>query len=124
VILDAGFLISLDRSEEAARQFLAAADRQGVELRTTHPVVGQVWRNGGRQARLASFLKGLELFSLDDGRLIGRLLAASGTSDVVDAHLIAVALRTGDAVLTGDVGDLGRLAAPLGPTAPVIHPWP
>ena len=58
MILDAGFRISVDRSEEAARQFLAAADRRGIELRTTHPVVGQVWRDGGRQAGLASFLKG------------------------------------------------------------------
>ena len=124
MILDAGFLISVDRGDEAARAFVAAASRQGTKLRTTHPVVGQVWRNGGRQVRLAKFLKGFEALPMDDGKLAGQLLAASGTDDVVDAHLVALALRTGDSVLTGDVGDLTRVATAIGTSAPVIHGWP
>ncbi len=124
MILDAGVLISVDRSERSARTFLAAADRRGAVLRTTEPVVAQVWRNGGRQARLAMLLKSVEVFPLDDGRFVGTLLAASKNDDVVDAHLLAIALRLGDDVLTGDVDDLAAIAAPFGPSAPTIHRWP
>ena len=91
---------------------------------TTHPVVAQVWRGGARQARLAAFLQTLTVHSFDDGPSVGRLLALSGTSDVVDAHLVILALRLGDDILTGDTDDLATISAPLGPTAPTIHPWP
>lgn len=124
MILDAGFLISVDRSERAAHEFLTAARARGAVLRTTEPVLAQVWRDGARQARLAGFVKSVETFPLDDGRFVGQLLAAAKTTDVVDAHVVAVALRTGDAVLTCDVEDLSLISAPLGPSAPRIHEWP
>ncbi|MDY7102936.1 MAG: hypothetical protein S0880_17280 [Actinomycetota bacterium] len=123
MILDAGFLISVDRSERSAQVFLAAASRAGTALHTTQPVLAQVWRDG-RQARLASFLKTIPVHPFDDGRPVGRLLAQAGTSDVVDAHLVICAMRLGHDLLTGDPGDLTRLTAPLGPVAPVIHTWP
>lgn len=124
MILDAGFLVSVDRSEGSARTFLTAAQRASTPLRTTEPVVAQVWRGGARQSRLAAFLKSTEILPFDDGRFVGRLLAAAGGSDVVDAHVVAMALRFGDDVLTGDVDDLTTIAAPLGPSAPTVHPWP
>ncbi len=124
MILDAGFLISLDREERSARAFLTAAHRTGTALHTTQPVVAQVWRNGSRQARLASFLQTITIHALDDGRSVGQLLAQTRTVDVVDAHLILTAVRLGDAVLTGDPDDLGTLAASLGPAAPTVHAWP
>jgi hypothetical protein len=43
------------------------------------------------------------------GLRVGRLLAESGTSDVVDAHVVTVARALGLAVLTSDVGDLRAL---------------
>ena len=124
MILDAGFLISVDRGEDSARSFLTAAVRSQTPLHTTHPVIAQVWRDGARQARLAAFLQTLTVHSFDDGPSVGRLLALSGTSDVVDAHLVVLALRLGDDILTGDTDDLATISAPLGPTAPTIHPWP
>lgn len=124
MILDAGFLISIDRGEEAAKALVAALARTNTALRTTHPVVAQVWRDGARQARLASFLKSVEVHPLDDGPSVGRLLAAAGTADVVDAHLVLLATSLGEPVLTGDPDDLGRLAAALGPGAPTVRPWP
>ena len=123
MILDAGFLISLDRGEDTARSFLAAAVRSQTPLHTTHPVVAQVWRDGARQARLAAFVQTLTVHSFDDGAPVGRLLALSGTSDVVDAHLVVLALRLGDDILTGDTDDVAAVTAPLGPTTPTIHPW-
>ena len=55
LILDAGVLASVDRDEERARVFLTAAKRAGEPLHTSAAVVAEVWRDGARQARLASF---------------------------------------------------------------------
>ena len=41
---------------------------------------------------------------------MGLLLARSGTSDVVDAHLVILAVRLGDSILTGDEADLMTIA--------------
>jgi predicted nucleic acid-binding protein len=124
LILDAGFLISVDREEQSAKAFLAAATTRRTSLRTTHPVVAQVWRHGARQARLARFLNGVEIYSFDDGHSIGNLLARSGTADVVDAHLVVLAVALGDAILTGDVEDLTVLVATLQSGRPRIQQWP
>jgi hypothetical protein len=124
VILDAGFLISVDRDEELARSMVTAFQRRRIALHTTDPVVGQVWRNGSRQARLAAFLKTVHVHPLDDGRAVGLLLAQSGTSDVVDAHIVVLAVRLRDSVLTGDEVDLNLLADSLPSNRPVIHTWP
>lgn len=125
MILDTGFLISLDRGHRAAQEFLTAARRHETPLRTTHPVVAQVWRNGARQARLAMFLGAIAVHPLDDGRAVGLILARAGTADVVDAHLVSVAIGLSEPVLTADVDDLATLVAWL----PVHHrprilPWP
>jgi hypothetical protein len=124
VILDSGVLISIDRGEESAKALVASFRRRRTQLHTTHPVLAQVWRGGGRQARLGAFLKATTVHPLDDGKALGRLLAGSGTSDVVDAHLVMLAMRLGDNVLTGDPDDLGQVAGLLGSAAPTIHPWP
>ena len=124
MILDAGFLISVDRSERAARVFLTAAARSETALHTTHPVVAQVWRQGSRQSRLAAFLKSITIHPLDDGRAVGKLLARTRTADVVDAHLVITAARLNHDILTGDPRDLATLAEALGPASPTIQVWP
>lgn len=124
MILDAGFLISVDRSEHSARTFLTAANRSDTALHTTEAVVAQVWRNGSQQARLAAFLKTITIHPLDDGRPVGRLLAQTRTADVVDAHLVIIALRVGHDILTSDPDDLTVLTTVLGPAAPTVHAWP
>lgn len=124
MIFDAGFLISVDRSEESARTLITALQRARIALHTTEAVVAQVWRNGARQARLAAFLKTVEIHPLDDGRAVGVLLARSGTADVVDAHLVVLAIRLRDAILTGDEADLTTLANALPSDRPTIQVWP
>lgn len=47
-------------------------------------------------------------------RAAGALCAAAGTSDVVDATVVAGAVARGDAVLSSDPRDLRRLAEALG----------
>jgi predicted nucleic acid-binding protein len=124
VILDAGFLVSVDRGERVAQEFLAAAVRHNTPLHSTEPVIAQVWRAGSRQTRLARFLGAIAVHPLDDGRTVGAILARSGTTDVVDAHLVSVAIRTGEPILTADVGDIGRIAAALPDERPRVHRWP
>ena len=124
MIFDAGFLISVDRNERAAQAFLTAAQRRKTSLHTTDPVVGQVWRNGARQARLAKFLSATTIHPFDNGREVGELLARSRTSDVVDAQLVVLALRLSDAILTGDTEDLTALTALLPTNRPRIYQWP
>jgi predicted nucleic acid-binding protein len=124
LILDAGFLISIDRGERAAREFLTATLRHGTPLSTTHPVVAQVWRDGARQSRLARFVDTVVVHPFDDGVAVGRILARSRTTDVVDAHLVAVALRLAQPILTGDITDLETLAASLPDHQPRVLRWP
>lgn len=124
MILDAGFLVAVDRAEEAAKVFVAAAIRTASELHTTEPVVAQVWRNGAQQARLAAFIKTIVVHPFDDGRSVGRLLGQTETTDVVDAHLVVCALRLGDDILTGDTDDFALLTSVLGPAAPRVRSWP
>ena len=124
MILDAGFLISVDRDEESARALVTALQRRRIALHTTDPVIGQVWRNGARQARLSAFLKTVEVHPLNDGRAVGLLLARSGTADVVDAHLVVLAVRLRDSILTGDDADLNTPADSLPSNRPTIQLWP
>ena len=84
---------------------------RGGELHTTHPVLAQVWRQPGRQANLARALRNFEIHALDDAIPVGLKLAESETSDVVDAHLVAVAEMLGTFVLTGDPDDMASLGA-------------
>jgi predicted nucleic acid-binding protein len=122
VILDAGFLVSLDRGDHRALAFAKAAVPR-APLVTSHGVVAQVWRDGSRQARLSRFLRSIEILPLDNGARIGALLRQSRTSDVVDAHVLDLAIQHGQPILTADVDDLTRLRDRVGAAVDVI-PWP
>lgn len=109
-VLDAGAFIAADRGDRATwTRLKAAAD----DAPLTHGgVVGQVWRGGGRHARLARFLAGVDVRPLNDelGRACGVLLGATGTVDVIDAALVMLA-ADGDVIYTSDPEDIARLAA-------------
>lgn len=111
VVLDAGALIALERSDRAAVALLKAEWLAGRSPVTHGGVVGQVWRDGSRQARLALALAGVEVVGLGDelGRRAGALLAASRTNDVIDAALVCLA-RDGDEIHTSDARDIAVLA--------------
>lgn len=106
------------------RRGSAAALRRSTTLHVTHPVIAQVWRGGARQARLARFLHSVEIHPFDDGRQVGELLTLSRPSDVVDAHLVLLALRLTDPILTGDIDDLSTIVAALSGVRPDIYVWP
>lgn len=123
LVLDAGALIALDRNERAAWTRLKAALVRG-EVPTTHAgVVAQVWRDGSRQARLASALASVEVRPIDDplARAVGELLRRTRTADVIDAALAAVT-SDGDSVITSDPEDLRKLLAAAGRSVRVLSP--
>lgn len=111
--LDAGALIAFERNDRRVVAMLVRAIEGRVDLVVPAGVVGQVWRSGGRQARLARLLGSdrLEVEPLDDARAraAGQLCGITGTSDVIDASVVLCARTRGHRVLTGDADDLNRL---------------
>ena len=112
MIVDAGPLI-VDGENLNSRLWalIKRATERGDELHTTHPVLAQVWREPARQANLAWAVRHFDIHPLDESMTIGRRLAASGTTDVVDAHLAVVAESLGTFVLTADRDDMAKLSA-------------
>src|SRR5271156_5770811 len=109
-ILDAGALVAVDRRNRLVGAQLRVLQQQGTPIRVSSAVVGQVWRDGRKQANLARVLAGvgIEALGKDDGKRIGELLALSGSADIVDAH-IALITAHADLVLTSDPGDIRKL---------------
>jgi predicted nucleic acid-binding protein len=113
VTLDAGALIALDRDDRRVVALLARALETSARVTIPAPALAQAVRNPARQARLARLVRQptTDVVALDrvDATGVGRLLAASGTADVVDAHVVVCARRTGQAVATSDPDDLHHL---------------
>ena len=121
LVLDAGALIAIDRQEREVFRRIELARRAGADLVTTAPVLGQAWRNGARQARLARLIATVDVRAVSgvEARAAGELLARSRTADVVDALLVGIVLA-GDEVLTSDPEDLNALLAARGVEARIV----
>ena len=119
-ILDAGALVAIDRRNRLIGAQLRVLQRQGAPIRVSSAVVGQVWRDGRKQANLARVLAGvgIEALGKDDGKRIGELLALAASADVVDAH-VALITAHADLVLTSDPGDIRKLLQARGVSARV-----
>lgn len=122
-VLDAAALIALERNERSMWIRLKASADAGELPVTNGAVVGQVWRGGARQVRLATALQGIDVKPLDDdlGRRAGELLAATGLSDVVDAALAMLA-ADGDEIVTLDTADMATLLGATGRHVEIIRP--
>lgn len=110
LVLDAGALIALDRDDRRVAGLIELGRRSAASLVTSAPVVGQAWRDGARQSRLARALRMIDVrdVDLDEAKEAGALLGRTGGSDVVDA-LVALLARPGDQVLSSDPDDLRQL---------------
>lgn len=113
VTLDAGGLIALDRNDRRVVALLARAREVGADVTVPATALAQAMRRPERQVRLSRMIRQPTtlVVALDriDATNVGRLLAASGTTDVVDAHVVVCARRTGQQVVTSDPDDLRRL---------------
>jgi hypothetical protein len=121
VTLDAGALIALDKGDRRIIALLQQALAQGLGFRVPAGVVGQVWREGRRQAAVARFLRAndVEIVPLDGelSRACGELCGIAGTSDVIDASVVITARVRRDVIVTSDPDDLRR----LDPTANLVQ---
>jgi predicted nucleic acid-binding protein len=116
VIIDAGpFIVDGNSVNSRLWALIKRATERGDELHTTHPVMAQVWRDPARQANLARALRHFDVHPLDESVAVGRRLAATATSDVVDAHVAVVAERLGTFILTADRADFAKLGARFEP---------
>lgn len=118
--LDSGALIAYERADRRTALLLDRARERQVAIAIPAGVLGQTWRDGRRQVRLARFLAQpeIEIDVLDDerARAAGQLCGVRGTSDVIDASVVLCAKVRGHRIITSDPDDLAR----LDPTAELI----
>src|ERR1017187_7386782 len=97
VTLDAGGLIALDRDDRRVVVLLARARDTGARVTVPASALAQAIRRPAPQARLSRLIRQptTDVIDLDrvDATSAGRLLAASGTSDIADAHAVICARR-------------------------------
>jgi PIN domain len=123
IVYDTGALISIDDPSSTAafrrhKGFVVGGDKILVPA----VAAAQVLRDPARQARLMMAVKACDVvpFRERDVWDVGRLLAASGTADVVDAFVALVAARAQAAVITSDAADISKLLAALGAEVAVL----
>lgn len=113
ITLDAGALIAFDRGDRRAVGLVRRARDRGEKLAAPAGAVGQVWRDGRRQANLARLLASdtCEVVPLDDlaARAAGQLCGVAGTDDVIDASVVLCARSRQHRVATSDPDDLRQL---------------
>ena len=117
VTFDAGGLIALDRGDRRVLALLVRAAERGMRVTIPATALAQAIRNPATQARLTRLIRqaSTDLVSLDgpDATSTGLLLAATRTSDIVDAHVVICARRAEQVVVTSDADDLRRLDSGL-----------
>lgn len=110
LVLDAGALIALERGDRDTAAVIEIALREHRAVLVPAGVVGQAWRGGGRQARLARVLNARDVLvePLTDAgaRAAGVLCGAAGTTDVIDASVVLIARRYDATVVSSDRSDL------------------
>jgi hypothetical protein len=115
VAYDAGPLIAAERND---RRFWAehrARLELGIVPAVPAPIVAQVSRSS-RQVQLRRLLRGCEVIALDEAgaHQAGVLLGKTGTTDIVDAALVSVAVARSADIVTSDREDIERLVANTG----------
>jgi hypothetical protein len=115
IVYGTGALLAAERRNP---DFLALHDElTAARIRPIVPVVvlAQAWR-GGPQHQISKVLKACDIVPDDErsGRAAGVACAASGTTDVVDAIVVATAVRCQASIVTSGRGDLSRIADAIG----------
>ena len=116
VVLDAGAFIALERRDGVMVALTKLLVEARTPLVTSAGVVAQVWRGGGdRQVPIAYLLRRTTVVDLGRAvaRVLGRMLAESGTRDAIDAHVVFLARERAWPVLTSDPEDLLAIAPGL-----------
>ena len=121
IVYDAAVLVAADRNERRTWAEHKARLELGVIPLVPAPVVAQVSRSP-QQAQLRRFLTGCVVVPLGESEAheAGRLLGMTRTADVVDAVVVAIAIRQKAMIITSDPDDIERLATASGREAVVV----
>lgn len=113
VTLDAGALIAFERGDDRMRALVRLVHERDLSLVIPAGVLGQVWRDGSRQARLAilvgSSATSVEVLDAALAKAAGALCGRAGTADVIDATVVLAARARGTTIITSDPSDMVRL---------------
>jgi hypothetical protein len=123
VTYDTGALIAAERDSKSVWRLHRRLIERGMYPTLPTVVLGQAWR-GGPQARLSRLVRGclIEPFTEQQARVAGAALAASGSSDLIDAAVVMTALARDDMIVTSDPDDLRRIASALGRSVELYVP--
>ena len=115
VVYDAGALVAAERNDRRLWADHRVRLEAGVVPVVPAPVVAQVSRSP-RQAQLRRLLRGCEVLALDEpmAHAVGRLLGRAGTSDVVDATVVTLAITKQAQIVTSDRDDVSQLVDAAG----------
>jgi len=121
VLYDAGVLIAADKKD---RRFTQIHDFVCARTRPLLPITvyAQALRNPATQVVLQRAVDTCDLAPLtkQDVREMAPLLATTGASDIVDGHVVAMALRLDAVIYSSDPDDLRELATAAGRTLRII----
>jgi hypothetical protein len=122
IVYDSGVLIAISSGDPLAFRRHQGRLLSGYRIMVPAVVAAQVIRNPVRQARLMRALRGCDIvpFSALHHVPVGRLLAAAGTADVVDAFVALLAAGARAAIVSTDPHDIGHLLSCLGVRLPVF----
>lgn len=123
VVYDSGALIAIDLRNDLSLRRHQRRITEGDHIMVPAPVAAQVIRDPGRQVRLMLTLQSCDIvsFGQDDIGPVGKLLALSGTSDVVDGFVAITAAGNGATVVTSDPGDITALMQVIGVRVPILQ---
>lgn len=108
--LDSGALIAFERGSSRMIALVERARSHDLRLAVPAGVVAQVWRGGGRQARLSRLLAAplTDVVALDEleARAVGVVCGVTGWADVVDVSVVVCARARRHRIVSGDPDDL------------------
>ncbi len=114
IVYDTGALVAAERRHRGLWALHEQSLASGVRPIVPVMILAQAWR-GTPHANLARLLRGCLVTpdTEDLGKAAGTICGRSGTSDVIDALVVATALRLQALVVTSDPDDLQHLASSL-----------
>jgi hypothetical protein len=122
VVYDAGALVAAERNDRRLWADHRVRLEAGVVPVVPAPVVAQVSRSP-RQAQLRRLLRGCDVLALDEStaHAVGALLGRSGTSDIVDATVVTLAIAKHAQIVTSDRDDVSQLVDAAGARLVIIE---
>ena len=122
VVYDAGALVAAERNDRRVWADHRVRLEAGVVPVVPAPVIAQVSRSP-RQVQLRRLLGGCDVLALDEStaHAVGRLLGRSGTTDIVDATVVTMAIASQAQVVTSDRDDISTLANAVGARLVIIE---